>query len=156
MAEALSTADLADRHRRYLAYAMLACAFMFGANAAEHVVGPEYVTVAKLTQLVMVGLMFLGVLPTVNWKLRNRDRDLRHIYFDEDGYAARSLDRAKSASWVITFIGLVVLTPFTRELVTAPTPFFLHSTLALMVGVFSVVFLYFDRAAAADVEAEVA
>ncbi len=140
-----SPADIADRHRRYVALAMLAAAAMSLANAAERLVQPDLVAVTAWVQAAMVVAIVGALIPLGLWKLRNRDADLRYLYMSEDGFVAQSLQRAKSISWVTTFVFLSGLATVAERLDSVPSEVFTYLTTTVMLGVFSGAFLFLDR-----------
>ncbi len=137
--------DIADRHRRHVALAMLAVALMSAANAAETIVPLELIRAAKWVQVAAALAMGAAIVPMLWWKLRNRSATLRHLYLNEDGFAAKSLEQAKSISWVVTFVFLSGLPVATRRFDSIPADFFLYLATALMLGVFAGVFLFLTR-----------
>jgi len=140
-----SAADIADRHRRYLALAMLAVALLYAANAATHLVGPEMARVLEIAQVVMAVLAAAAILPMMLWKIRNRSAGLRQLYLSEEGYVAETFHRAKNVSWVTTFILLSGLVTAASRFESVPAEFFLQVTIAAMLGVSSGAFLFLNR-----------
>lgn len=153
MTSTLSPADVADRHRKYLALEMLAVALLSVANAAQRVVPPEWVATTEAVQVVCVVLVLAGLIPMVTWKLRNRDRQLRRIYFSEDGFGAQALEKARSLSWVVTFVVLALFPPFVRRFDGVPAEFFLYAVLSITSGVFGTAFLILTREGAESPDA---
>lgn len=141
----LSTPDIADRHRRHMALAMLTAGLAWAAGAVEPLTGPETARLIEMVQIVMAALTFLLLGPMIVWKLRNRDRDLRHLYHSEDGYVAQTLGRAKNASWVATFVLIAFLSPVAGRFEAVPAEFFLKLTMSGMLVVFAGAFLFLNR-----------
>jgi hypothetical protein len=84
------------------------------------------------------------IAPMMLWKIRNRDGDLRYLYLSEDGYVAQALNRAKGASWVATFVLLCGLAQAAKDLDGVPSEIFIQIAIAVMLAVFSIVFLVMD------------
>lgn len=90
-------------------------------------------------------LALAAVAPIILWKVRNRDGDLRRLYSSEEGYVAQALIRAKSASWVTTFVLLSGFTVAAKGFEDVPAQFWIQLTVAVMLAVFAGVFLVLDR-----------
>ena len=140
-----SIPDVADRHRRLLAYALLVMGARYAARAAAHFVDPELALslgfVADAFALIAVGL----IVPIFVWKMRNASRADWHLYRNEDGFVAQTIARAQSASWVATFVVLLLLETVDRLSGTLPTALFFDALLALMSFTFSGAYFYLDR-----------
>lgn len=145
MNEYADAPEVADRHRRYIALVMIAISLLSIANAAQSLVAPDLVRFTEHVQSVWTAAVILGMLPIMVWKVRNRDADLRRLYRSEDGFVAQTLNQAKTSSWAVTFVFLVFLTPFAHRLGDVPGEVFLHLAIAMMTGVFGVVFLVLNR-----------
>lgn len=141
----MPAADVGDRHRRFVAFAMLAVASIYALAAARHFLGADAARVAGILELVMVAAMVGFLAPVFLWKVRSRDSDDWHLYRRKDGFVADSVARAHLASWIVTFVLLSVLAQQTDRFGDLPPEFFLEVTLAVMLGVFGVVFLYLSR-----------
>lgn len=145
VSENRSVPDVADRHRRLLAYALLAMGARYAASAAAHFVDPELGSsigfVADAFALVAVGL----IVPIFVWKMRNASRADWHLYKNEDGFVAQSIARAQSASWVVTFLVLVLLETVDTLSKTLPTALFFDVLLVMMCFTFSAAYFYLDR-----------
>jgi len=145
----ISTPEAFDRHRRLVAVALLAMSVMFGAKAAEHLVGPgpgRYLDYLQLSMAVLMGVILARV---VYWKLVKLPKGERHLYFSSDGFVMDSLNRAIRASWSVTFLLLMALEVFTSDddfTTTLPSEFFLALAIAAMLGVVSSVFFFLNRA----------
>ena len=145
-----STADLGDRHRRFMAFAMLSTALMYLLSAARRFAGPDMASFMKGAELLMILLALGFVAPIFVWKLRASASDERHLYFGLDGFVADTLARAHAVSWRSTFLLILVLAPFADNLSTLSPKVFLELVLAEMLGVFALVFLYLNRATPED------
>jgi hypothetical protein len=145
-----SAPDVADRHRRLLAYAVLAVGARYATRVAAYFVGPELASplgfVADGFALVAVGL----IVPIFIWKMRNASRADWHLYKDENGFVARNIARAQSASWVATFLVLVLLEAVGTLSETLPTALFFDALLAMMSFTFSGAYFYLDRSPVAE------
>lgn len=140
-----SVPDVADRHRRLLAYALLAVGARYAASAAANFVDPDLVSplgyVADAFALVAVGL----IVPVFVWKVRNASEANWHLYKNEDGFVAQTIARAQSASWVAAFLVLLLLETVDTLAETLPTAFFFDALLAMMSFTFSGAYFYLDR-----------
>ncbi len=145
-----SVADVADRHRRLLAYALLALGARYAAGAAAHFVHPNLGAplgyVADALALVAVGL----IVPIVVWKMRNASTEDSHLYKNEDGFLAQTIARAQSVSWITTFLVLVLLETVDALSEAAPAGVFFDSLLAVMIFTFSGAYFYLDRSPLAE------
>lgn len=140
-----SVPDVADRHRRLLAWALLALGVRYAVSVAAHFVGADLVSplgyVADAFALVAVGL----IVPIFVWKMRNASQADWHLYKNEDGFVARTIARAQSASWVATFLVLVGLETVDALSDALPTATFFDLLLAVMILTFSGAYFYLDR-----------
>ncbi|MEX2528278.1 MAG: hypothetical protein WEA09_11625 [Gemmatimonadota bacterium] len=143
-----SVPDIADRHRRLIAFALLALGARYAVSASVHLVDSRFESVLEMVAdgfaLVGVGL----VVPVFIWKARNRSKEDWHLYGDPDGFVAQTITRAQSVSWVATFLVLVVLEPLNRLSEWMPTAFFFDMVLAMMILIFSGAYFVLDRAPA--------
>ncbi len=140
-----SAAEVADRHRRYMALAMLALAVMYVTKAGVHLVSENMGEYLELFQVGMALITVAFIAPLVIWKIRHRAPSERLEYFDKDGYAAQALIFAQKRSWAITFVLLCFLEPLEQILGKYPVDFVLQLILALMLGTMSMLFLYKTR-----------
>lgn len=140
MTDQSAVPEVADRHRRNLVWALAAVAVLNASSAAQRAVEPEMAQTLQSLEVVLVLLLVLALLPMLVWKFRNRDQSLRYLYFDESGYVAHSLHRAKNVSWATTFVFLSLLAPFAEKLGTLPGEFFVYLSLAVMTSVFAITF----------------
>lgn len=143
-----STAEIADHHSRLIALVMLVMSLYFAASAASFFVSDE---VARYLDMLEVGaaIFVVGVmLPVMFWKILKLPREDRPLYFSSDGYVAQTLLQAKNASWVTTFMVLIVVDQITEErFAEVPPRFFIQVILAIMLGVFGGVFFLLNRSA---------
>lgn len=146
----MSAADVGDRHRRYVAFAMLAVSGIYALSAARPFLGAGAARAAGILELVMVAATLGFLVPVFLWKVRSRDSDDWHLYRRRDGFVAESVARAHLASWIVTFVLLSVFAQQADRFGELPPEFFLESTLAVMLGVFGVVFLYLSRTPGED------
>jgi len=142
-----SPADIGDRHRHLLAFALLAIGVAYGASAVGHPLDPAAEAYLDWVQVGGTAIAVLLLAPIFAWKLRNRSADLRHLYFSPEGFVAETMRRAQKASWEATFVVVILLAALDETLagVGLPPEFFLEGIVALMTGVFSVTFLVLNR-----------
>lgn len=140
-----SVADVGDRHRRFMALAVLAVGVMYGVQAVEHLVGP--VAAERLDVAVMgLAVAIVGLLvPVFVWKARHLPAGEWHLYRGEGGYVAELLSRAHIASWGVTFVFLVALDLILERLPELPAGFFIQVVVAVMSTSFAITFLVLDR-----------
>lgn len=141
-----SIPDVADRHRRLIAFAVLALGARYGISASAFLVDAG---LASALGLLADGLTLLAVgliVPVFVWKGRNRSRDDWHLYEDDDGFVARTIARAHAGSWTLTFIVLILTESMDRTLGDLSWVFLFDVVLAVMLLSFSLIFLYLDRA----------
>lgn len=140
-----SVPDVADQHRRLLAYALLALGVRYAVGAAAHFVDPNLGSslgyVADAFALIAVGL----IVPIFVWKMRNASTADGHLYKNEDGFVAQTIARAQNVSWVATFLMLVLLETVDALSEAAPTAVFFDVLLALMILTFSGAYFFLDR-----------
>jgi len=144
----LTPAEATDRHGRLVALAMAIGAMLFGANAAEHIASDALERIFDIGQIVLVGLVFLPLIPAFRWKfgvLGSLAPEERRQYFAADSYMVHTLKKARATSWVLTFATLVVLGIVSRSLPEVPAKFFLDASLAVMFGVFAVTVLVLNH-----------
>jgi len=144
----LTPAEATDRHGRLVALGMAIGAMLFGANAAEHIANNELERIFDIGQIVLVGLVFLPLIPALRWKfgvLGSLAPEERRQYFAADSYMVHTLKKARAMSWVLTFATLVVLGIVSRSLPEVPAKFFLDASLAVMFGVFAVTVLVLNH-----------
>lgn len=141
----LSSAEIADRHRQYMAFAMLCVAAMFLTKALIHLVGAEIEMVLDIIQ-VALALLAVGLLvPIFVWKARHSSRSERLEYFSTDGFAAQALMFAQKRSWAITFILMVMLESLNNTLSRFPYEFSIQIVITVMLASMSLLFLYKTR-----------
>jgi hypothetical protein len=147
-----SPADVGDRHRHLLALALLAIGVGFGASAVGHAAGEAAELYLDWVQVGGTAIAVLLVVPIFAWKLRNRNADLRHLYFSPEGFVAETMRKAQKASWEATFVVVMLLTVLDETLarVGLPPGFYLEAIVALMTGVFGVTFLVLNRVEPSD------
>lgn len=143
-----SILDVADSHRRMLAYALLALGGRYAVSAIAAFVDPGLATVlgrvADGLALLAVGL----VVWIFFWKGRNLSGDDRHMYEDTNGFVARTIATAQSISWIVTFLVLVLLEPFDRLSEAMSTAVLFDVVLATMIFSFAGAYFYLDRSPA--------
>lgn len=140
-------ADVGDRHRHLLAFALLAIGGIHAVSAAAHLTGTTAATYLDWVQVGGAGVAVLLLVPIFAWKLRHRSADMRHLYFSPDGFVAETVRKAQKASWEATFVLVVVLATLDETIagLGLPPEFFLSGIVALMAGVFALVFLVLNR-----------
>lgn len=145
MNEGASIPDVADRHRRLLAYALLALGARYGVSAAADLVGPG---LASALGIVADGLALLAVglvAVILFWKARKLSGRDWHLYRNADGFVARTIARAQSASWVATLLFLILLEPWDGLSQRLSTEFVFDASLAVMLLSFAGTYFYLDR-----------
>lgn len=140
-----SVPEVADQHRRLLAYALLALGGRYAVSVAAHFVDADLISplgyVADAFALVAVAL----IVPIFVWKMRNASEAEWHLYKNKDGFVAQTITRAQTASWVATFLVLVLLETVDALSEAAPTAVFFDLMLAVMILTFSGAYFYLDR-----------
>ncbi|HKK92401.1 MAG TPA: hypothetical protein VJ925_03165 [Longimicrobiales bacterium] len=140
-----SVPDVADRHRRMLAWALLFLGARYMTAVAIRRVDPS---TAELLGWAEIGFILAAVgfiIPIFVWKARNRSSPDWSLYRDPDGFVAESLVRAQGASWTVLFLTLIVFEYFARRTEWLSPGLVLEAVLATMLVSFSVAFLYLDR-----------
>lgn len=141
----LSTADIADRHRRYMALAMLTAGLMFLGKVGLYF-APESIKSYMDTFQIGMGIITVAfIVPIMVWKLSHRSSGERFVYFSEDGFAAQALVYAQKRSWAITFVLLAFLEGMAEGLTQYPSEIFLQIGLFVMLVTMSLLFLYKTR-----------
>jgi len=141
-----SIPDVADRHRRLIALAMLALGTRYALTASTFFVDPGLAsTLGRLGDgfaLLAVGL----VIPVFLWKARNLSRERLHLYRDDDGFMARTMLQAHAGSWTLAFLVLILVELLDERSAGLPPVFLAELLLAVMLVSFAVIFLYLDSA----------
>lgn len=147
-----SPADIGDRHRHLLAFALVAIAVGFGASAVGHPLDEAAEVYLDWVQIGGTAIAVLLLTPIFAWKLRNRSADMRHLYFSPEGFVAETMRKAQKASWEATFVVVMLLAVLDETLarVGLPPEFYLEGIVALMTGVFGVSFLVLNRVERSD------
>lgn len=138
----LPPAEVADRHRRNMALALLAVSAIYGAKAAENLTGTDLKLYFEIVQIAMVVLVIGLFIPVVLWKIRHAASADLVDYFNEDGFAAHALVFAQKRSWILTFFVLTMLEALDRTLSNVPGPVLLEIVLAVMLASVSILFLF--------------
>lgn len=140
-------ADVGDRHRHLLAFALLAIGVIHAASAAAHLTGETAAVYLDWVRVGGAGVAVLLLVPIFAWKLRHRSADMRHLYFSPDGFVAETVRKAQKASWEATFVLVILLAALDETIARfgLPPEFFLEGIVTLMAGVFAVVFLVLNR-----------
>lgn len=145
-----SMADMGDRHRRFMALALLSMGLMFVLQAAREWIEPGSTRDALRYGVLGFMVVALGFLaPIVVWKVRNlwgADSGAWDFYRGADGFIADVLARAHIASWTATVLFLVMMTTLDEMLESAPPAFAFQATLAVLLLSFGIAFLVLDRA----------
>ncbi len=135
-------ADVADRHRQFMAFGMLAVGLIYLSKMTEHLIDSSAVQQYLEIFQVAMALTSLGFFsPALFWKFRHRSTGERYIYFSKDGFAAEALNTAQRASFVLSFLMLAFLESSGKLLNMFPSKFFLELTLATLLITMSVVYL---------------
>lgn len=147
-----SPADIGDRHRHLLAFALLAIGAGYGASAVGHLAGGSAEVYLDRVQIGGTAIAVLLLVPIFAWKLRNWSADLRHLYFSPEGFVAETMRKAQKASWEATFVVVILLAALDESLarVELPPEFYLEGIAALMACVFGVTFLVLNRVERSD------
>lgn len=144
--ERASVPDVADRHRRLLAYALLALGARYGVSATADLVGPGLASslgiLADGLALLAVGLVVVIFV----WKARNLSGRDWHLYRNAEGFVARTIARSQSVSWIATLLFLILLEPWDGLSERLSTAFVLDASLAVMLLSFAGTYFYLDRA----------
>ncbi len=140
-----TTAEIADRHRRLMALAMLAIGMMYLSKALIFLFSETPALYLDYFQGIMAGLTLALLSPILIWKVRHRSASERFVYFSKDGFAAQALMFAQKRSWAITFVLLAFLEPLGELFTKYPLEFVLQIVLAIMLCSMSLLFLYKTR-----------
>lgn len=140
-----SIADVGDRHRRLMAFGLLAVGVMYGVQAVEYLVGPPAARGLDLLTVALAVTVLGLIAPIFVWKARFLPRGEWHLYRGEGGYVAEALSRAHIASWATTFLFLLALDLFLDRLPELPRGFFIKVGVFVMATSFAVVFLVLER-----------
>lgn len=150
--EATTPADVGDRHRHLLAFSLLAIGAIYAVSAATHLTGETAAVYLDWVQIGGAGVAVLLLVPIFGWKLRHRSADMRHLYFSPEGFVAETVRKAQQASWVTTFVLVILLASFDETIANLglPPEFFLEGIVGVMAGVFGAVFLVLNRVESRD------
>lgn len=140
-----SIADIADRHRQYMAFGMFAVGLIYLIKAVELIAPAEMELPLEVILVTLAILTIALIAPMFVWKFRLRTAGERIVYFSKDGYAAQALEAAKQVSWVTTFLILALVESMDRLRAVVPEQFFIKIILAIMLCTMSCVFLYKTR-----------
>lgn len=135
-------ADVADRHKQYMAFGLLAAGIIYLVRAFEQIAPAGMVQAFEILQVTLAILTILCIAPMFIWKIRHRTAGEKIVYFSKDGYAAQALETAQRVSWVITFLVLAFLESMDQLRGEFPEDFFLQIVLAILLCTMSIVFLY--------------
>lgn len=141
----LPVADVADRHRRYFAYAMLFVALVHAAEAAEELLDPDIARVARLVSIAGALGVFFFIGRVLLWKARNLSSSMRDLYLDPDGFLADALSRAHAISWGVTFLFMAMVARLDRTLSGLTGVTLVYIAVALMTATFGASFLWLAR-----------
>jgi len=145
-----SIPDVADGHRRLVAFALLALGVRYGVSAIAFLTGPD---AAPSLELLGDGLALLAVglvVPIFIWKARHWSHGTRHLYENEQGFVAQTIVQAQTGSWTVTFLALVLIETLDQTLGELSWVFLFDGVLALMLLSFSLTFLYLERSSSWD------
>jgi len=140
-----SIPDVADGHRRLIAFTVLALGAGYALSASAFLADPG---LASSLDLLADGLALLAVgliVPVVIWKARNRSRRDWHLYKDDTGFVGRTVAQAQTGSWTLTFLVLILTEALDETLAELSWVFLFDVVLAVMLLSFSLIFLYLDR-----------
>ena len=140
-----STAEIADRHRRYLALAMLAVGTLYLSKAILHLISTGFEFYVDYFQVFLAGITLALIAPIMIWKFRHRSSSERIVYFSKDGFAAQALIFAQKRSWAITFVMLTLMEPMSSIFSAYPVEFSIQLVLGVMLCSMSILYLYKTR-----------
>lgn len=141
----LSIPDVADRHRRLVAFALLALGLQYALDATTYLVGSSLASRLALIGDGLALLVLALILPIVFWKVRNLSNEDWHLYRGADGFVARTIAQAHAGSWVVTFVVLALVRALDRTLSDVSWVLLFDIILAVMTVSFSTIYLYLDR-----------
>jgi len=141
----MSIPDVADRHRRLIAYALLLLGGRYVVAAASRLADPALASILGWVEGGFAIAVIGFIAPVFIWKMRNLSSKDWHVYKGEDGVVADTIARAQSASWATLFLVLVMTEPLSRRIEGLSTGLVLEVLLATMVLSFAASFLYLDR-----------
>jgi len=144
----LTPAEATDRHGRLLLAAITLVAATSFSNAVEAVAEAPLVDYMKALQVLLVVAAFAALLPCAAWKFRTMRRlpeAERRQYFAPDSFMVHAFKHAKSASWIVALVLLILLGPVSERLPQVPAEFFFHLALGVMLGVFGIAGLILSR-----------
>jgi len=141
----LTVPDIADRHRRYFAFAMLFVAVAYAAMAGEELSQGDVARAAEIVSTVAAVGVLLSIAPMMLWKLRNRSSNLRDLYIDADGFVADALGRAHTFSWGVTFVFMAVVATLDETLSDVAGFTLIYISVTLMAATFGASLLWLTR-----------
>lgn len=150
----LTVPDIADRHRRYFAFAMLFVAVAYAAMAVEELLEGEVAQITEIISIVSGVGVLLFIAPMMLWKLRNRSSSLRDLYIDANGFVADALGRAHTFSWGATFVFMAVVATLDETLSDVTGFILMYISVALMTATFGASLLWLTRHHADEHHAE--
>lgn len=140
----LSPAEAADRHAFLIGVAVLAMALKFAASATAHFVDEPLVRYLDSAEIVFALFAVAVVLWIFSWKVRRLPRSERRAYLGQDSFVVEAMRRSRDASWNVTLVVLVGLELVAKR-VEIPSAFFVQATVAAMLAVLGLKFLYISR-----------
>ncbi len=150
----LAVADVADRHRRYFAYAMLFVALVHVAEAGEELLDGEVAGVTRVVSIVGVVGVFFFIGRVMLWKARNLSAGMRDLYFDPNGFLAEALGRAHAISWAVAFVFMAMVSRLDETLSELTGFTLVYLSVALMTATFGASFLWIARDRGDESQAE--
>lgn len=139
-----SIPDVADAHRRLIAFAVLAIGAKYAVSASSFLIDPGLASSLELLKTALALLAVGLILPVFIWKARNLSRDGWYLYKDDQGFVARTIVQAQTGSWTLTFLVLVLAEALDRTLAGLSWVLLSDVVLAVMLLSFSIIFLYLD------------
>lgn len=143
-----SVPDVADRHRRLIAFAVLALGVRYAVSTSTFLVDPGLASSLGLLEDAFVLLAVGLIVPVFVWKARNLSRENWHLYKDDNGFVAQTVAQAQTGSWALTFLVLILTESLDETLADLSWVFLFDLVLAVMLLSFSGIFLYLDLASA--------
>lgn len=138
-------AELADRHASILGVAVLLIGLRFAVAAAMHFTSPSTTAILDTIEIVLAVGGAVIVVGLVFWKSRRLTPAQRRTYFDRDGFTFEAIQRARVASWNMTFLVLVALEIFADDADRVSADFFVQIALAVLLCAFGLKFFALMR-----------
>tara|TARA_R110000744_G_scaffold380561_1_gene502578 strand:+ start:12471 stop:12956 length:486 start_codon:yes stop_codon:yes gene_type:complete len=148
MSSEIQTAEVTDRHSKYMLIGIFFFSMKFAVSAGMSVTEG---TLNRYLDYLEIALAIAGVafiVPICVWKLirlRGLPTSKRILYFAPDSFTVDAIKRSQQFSWKIVFFLLIMLEIVSRETQQFPTVFYIQITISVMLGMFAASFLYISR-----------